>query len=53
MLGRFLHQHVLDTMVILEEENSPHPWCARCDMLVPRQDLKSRHPATAQYVMGA
>ena len=48
MWVHFLHPHVLDTVVILEEGNSPHPQCARCNMLVPRQPLKGRHPATAQ-----
>ena len=49
----FLHQHVLDTVVILEEGNFPHPWCARCDILVRRRDLNARHPATVQCAMGA
>ena len=40
-------------MVILEEGNLPHPWCTRCDMLVPRRALNSRHPATAQCARGA
>ena len=35
-------------MFILEEGNSPHPRCARCDMLVPRQALNGRHPDTVQ-----
>ena len=26
----------------------PHLGCARCDMMVPWQDLNIRHPATAQ-----
>ena len=29
------HQHVWDTVVILEEGNLPHPWLPLCDMLVP------------------
>ena len=24
---QFLHRHVLDTMVILDEGNRTHPWC--------------------------
>ena len=48
MRVHFLHWHVLDTVVILEEGNSPHPQCARCDILVPRWALNNRHPATAQ-----
>ena len=49
----FLQRHVLKTVVILEEVNLPHPRCARCDMLVPRQDLNGSHPAIAQFVRGA
>ena len=36
MWVHFLHRHILDTMVILEEVNLPHPRCTQCDMLVPR-----------------
>ena len=49
----FLHRHVLDTVVILEDGNFPHPWCTRCDMLVPRQALSRRYPDTAQCARGA
>ena len=35
MRVQFLHLHVLDTVVIMEEGNFPHPWCARCNMIVP------------------
>ena len=52
MRVHFLHRHILNTMVILEEGNLPHPRCARCDMLVPRRDLNDRHPATAQCARG-
>ena len=53
MRVHFLHRHVLNTVVILEEGNLPHPWCARCDMLVPRRNLNGRPPATAQCARGA
>ena len=53
MRVHFLHRHFLDTVVILEEENFPHPWCARCDMLVPQRVLNGRHLGTAQYKKGA
>ena len=43
-----VHRNVLDTVVMLEEGNSPHPWCARCNMQVPRTALNGRHPGTAQ-----
>ena len=49
----FVHRHVLDTMVMLEEGNFTHPRCARCDMLVLRRTLNGRHPATAQCARGA
>ena len=52
MQVHFLHRHVLDTVVILEEGNLPHPWCTRCDILVPRRALKGRHPNTAQCARG-
>ena len=49
----FLHRHFLDTIVIMEDGNLPHPRCARCCMLVPRRALKGRHPATDQCARGA
>ena len=48
MWVHFVHRHVLDTMVMLEERNFPHPWCARCDMQVPQRALNGLHPGTAQ-----
>ena len=53
MQVHFLQRHVLDTVVILEEGNLPHPRCTRCDILIPRRDLNGRHPATAQCARGA
>ena len=53
MRVHFLHQHVFDTVVILEEVNFPHPRCAQCDMMVPRRSLNGRHPAMAQCERGA
>ena len=44
----FLHRHVRNTFVILEEGNPPHPQCPRCDMLVPCCALNGRHFATTQ-----
>ena len=49
----FVHRNVLDTMVMLEEGNSPHPLCARRYMEVPRRALTGRHPGTAQCLKGA
>ena len=53
MRVHFLHRHVLDTVVILEEGNFPHPRCTRSDILFPRQELNGRKPATAQCTRGA
>ena len=51
--GSFLNRHVLDTMVILEEGNLPHPRCTQCNILVPRRTLNSRYPSTAKCARGA
>ena len=32
MRVHFVHRHVLDTVVMLEEGNFPHPRCAKCNM---------------------
>ena len=42
----FVHHHVRDTIVILEEGNLPHPRCPDCDMFVPWTELKFQHPTT-------
>ena len=39
-------------MVIVEESNLPHPWCTRCDMLLPWVALNGRHPKTTQRKKG-
>ena len=52
MRVHFLHWHVLNTMVIMEEGNLSHPRCAKCDMLVSQRDLNGRHPATSQCARG-
>ena len=48
MRVHFLHRHVQDTLVILEEGNPPHPWCPQCDMLVPWRALNRRKFLIAQ-----
>ena len=53
MRVHFVHPHVLNTVVMLEEENLPHPRCVRCDMQVPRRALNGRHPGTVQCVKEA
>ena len=52
MRVHFLHRHALNTVVIMDEVNLPHPRCARCNMLVPRRALNGRDPATAQCARG-
>ena len=49
----FVHWHVQDTVVMLEEGNLPHPRCPRCDLQVPRKALNGRHLGTAQCKTGA
>ena len=53
MRVHFLHRHVLDNVVILEEVNTPHPWLPQCDMLVPCRTMNRRHHDTAQCARGA
>ena len=53
MQVHFVHRHVFDTVVILEEVNFPHPRCAWCNMQVPQKALNERHPDTAQCLKGA
>ena len=53
MRVHFVHLHVHDTVVMLEEGNSPHPRCTRCDMQVPRKALNGRHLGITQCAKGA
>ena len=53
MWVHFLHGHVLNTVIILEEENLPHPWCVLCEMMVPQRALNGRRRDTAQCARGA
>ena len=46
MRVHFLHWHFLDTVIILEEGNRPHPRCPQCD-------LNGRHPDTTKCTLGA
>ena len=39
MQAHFLHRYILDTMVILEEENLPYPRCPQFNMMVPWRTL--------------
>ena len=53
MRVHFVHRHVQDTVVMLEEGNLPHPWCPRCNLQVPRKALNGRHLGTAHCKKGA
>ena len=48
----FLHCHVRDTDVFVNEVNLHHPWCPCCDMMVPWAALNSRHPNISQCTKG-
>ena len=52
MQVHFLHRHVLDTVVIQEEEKPPHPRCTQCNIMVPKRSLNGRHPAADQCARG-
>ena len=52
MQVHFLHWHVLDTVVILEEGNLPHPQFPQCKILVPWCIMNGRHPATSHCTRG-
>ena len=49
----FWHQHVRDTVVILEKRIPPHTWCPLCDILVPWKALNETHRHTTQCTRGA
>ena len=49
----FVHRHVHDTVVILEEGNLPLPRCPRCDLQVSRKALNERYLETNQCKKGA
>ena len=48
MRVQFVHWHVHDTVVILEEGNLPLPRCPQCDLQVSRKALNGRHLETNQ-----
>ena len=53
MRVHFVHRHVHDTVVMLEEGNLPLPRCPRCDLQLPRKALNGRHLGTLQCKKGA
>ena len=46
MRVHFVHRHVHDTVVILEEGNLPLPQCPRCNLQVSRKALNGYHLET-------
>ena len=52
MRVHFVHRHVHDTVVILEEGNLPLPRLPRCDLQVSRKALNGRHLGTSQCRTG-
>jgi hypothetical protein len=51
--AHFMHRHVKDTLIILDEGSFPHPRCEYCDMFVPRPAVYTTHPNTAMCKNGA
>ena len=52
MRVHFVHRHVHDTVVILEEGNLPLLRCPRWDLQVSRKALNGRHLGTSQWRTG-
>ena len=52
MRVHFMHRHVHDTVVILEEGNLPLSRCPWCDLQVSRRALNGRHLGTLQCQKG-
>ena len=53
MTVHFFHRRVRETVIILEEGNLPHPWCTRCNIMVPWKSLNGCHVTTTQCAKGA
>ena len=53
MRVHFVHRHVHDTVVLLEEGNLPLPRCPWCDLQVSRKALNGSHLETNQCRTGA
>ena len=50
---QFVHRHIRDTLVILEEGNCNHPQCLYCDMFVLWVALNRSHLTTILCTQGA
>ena len=52
MQVHFLHRHIRNTMIIMEEGNLPQPRRPWCNILVPWKAMSGKHTTTAQCVKG-
>ena len=52
MRVHFVHRHVHNIVLMLEEGNLPVPRCPRCDLQVSRKALDRRHLGTSQCRTG-
>ena len=52
MRVHFVHWHVHNTVVMLEESNLPLPRCPRCDLQVSRKAINGHHLGTSQCRTG-
>ena len=52
MRVHFVHRHVHNPVVMLEEGNPPLPRCPWCDLQVSRKALNGLHLGTTQCRMG-
>ena len=52
MRVHFVHRHVHDTVVILEEGNLPLPRFPQCDLQFSRKAINGRHLGTSQCRTG-
>ena len=49
----FVHLYAQDKIVIMEERKRPHTCCTACDMFMPWEDMKNRHPTIALCTWGS
>ena len=45
----FVHCHMQDTIMIMEEEKRPYPRCPKCDMYMSHKALNDQHLSTAFF----
>ena len=53
MRVHFVHRHIHDTVVMLDQGNLPIPRCPRCDLQVPRKALSGRYLGTLPCQKGS